>query len=74
MRLPCVHSAPSSPRLHVLTSVVVLKNAEDVAHEYGITAVPTFMLFKEGELMPEKSVLGPNANGVKSMIEENLKT
>jgi thioredoxin-like negative regulator of GroEL len=50
-----------------------IEDAEDVAHEYGITAVPTFMLFKDGDLMPEKSVLGPHAQKIRDMVAENVK-
>lgn len=47
--------------------------AEDVAMEYGVTAVPTFMIFKDGDLMPEEKIMGAHPNKVKDKIEENLK-
>lgn len=50
-----------------------IEKAEDVAQEYGVTTVPTFMLFKEGNLLPEKTVMGPHHNRVRQMIEENVK-
>lgn len=47
-----------------------IEEAEDVAMEYGISAVPTFILFKGGEKVDE--VVGPKGEMVKSMIEQNL--
>lgn len=48
-----------------------IEEAEDVAMEYGIQAVPTFILFKGGEKVDE--VLGPKDEKVQSMIEAHLK-
>jgi thiol-disulfide isomerase/thioredoxin len=48
-------------------------DAENVAQEYSVRAVPCFMLFKDGDMLPEKSVLGPHPQQVKAMIEANIK-
>lgn len=47
--------------------------AEDVANEYGVSAVPTFMLFKDGDMLPEEKISGPHHQKVRAMIEKNLK-
>ena len=47
--------------------------AEDFAGEYGVSAVPTFMLFKDGEMLPEEKISGPHHQKVREMIEKNLK-
>ena len=44
--------------------------AEDVAMEYGIQMVPSFLLFKGGEKVDEVS--GPRGEKVREMIEKNL--
>ncbi len=50
-----------------------IETAEDVANEYGVTAVPTFMLFKDGDMLPEDKIMGPQYTKVGEMIEKNLK-
>lgn len=58
-----MHIGTSSPRgylAHKNQYRMDIEAAEDVAQEYGITAVPTFLLFKDGDILPEKSVLGPH--------------
>lgn len=43
--------------------------AEDVAREYGITAMPTLMIFKDGE--KQGKIIGANLPKLVSMIEEH---
>jgi thioredoxin-like negative regulator of GroEL len=50
-----------------------IEEAEDVANEYGVSAVPTFMLFKDGDMLPENKISGPHHQRVREMIEKNLK-
>lgn len=52
-----------------------IEEAEDVAMEYGVSAVPTFMLFKDGDLLPEEKFTGAGEaqKKVRGMIEKNLK-
>ena len=50
-----------------------IENAEDVAHEYGVNAVPTFMVFKDGGMLPEEKITGPYDRQVKEAIEKCLK-
>ena len=57
-------------RLHSISDD---QKAEDVANEYGVSAVPTFMLFKDGEMLPEEKISGPHHQKVREMIEKNLK-
>ena len=42
----------------------------DVAQELGIRAMPTFLLFKDGEKVAE--VVGANEKALKAAIENNL--
>lgn len=42
----------------------------EVAQELGIRAMPTFMLFKNGEKVEE--VVGANEKALKAAIEKNL--
>ncbi|ODV96843.1 hypothetical protein PACTADRAFT_32343 [Pachysolen tannophilus NRRL Y-2460] len=41
---------------------------EEVAMEYGVSAMPTFVLFKNGEGIGK--IVGANAQGLKKAIEE----
>jgi thioredoxin 1 len=50
-----------------------IEEAEDVANEYGVSAVPTFMLFKDGDMLPEDKISGPHHLKVREMIEKNIK-
>ena len=50
-----------------------IETAEDVANEYGVSAVPTFMLFKDGDMLPEEKITGPQHQKVRSAIEKNLR-
>ena len=47
-----------------------IERAEDVAQEYGIGAVPTFLLFKDGEKVDE--VVGPKDEALREKIRQNL--
>lgn len=40
----------------------------DIAQEYGITAMPTLLFFKNGEGLGK--IIGANPNGIKKAIEE----
>ncbi|RMZ89654.1 hypothetical protein DV736_g3108, partial [Chaetothyriales sp. CBS 134916] len=53
-----------------------IDEAEDVSIEYGVNAVPTFMLFKDGDMLPEDKITGAGdaQRKVREMIEKNLKT
>lgn len=42
----------------------------DVAAELGIRAMPTFMLFKDGEKVEE--LLGANPQGLQTLVEKAL--
>ena len=44
--------------------------------EYGVNAVPTFMLFKDGDLLPQEKITGAGEaqKKVRGIIEKNLKT
>lgn len=50
-----------------------LDTAEDVAHEYSVTATPTFLIFKNGDLMPEEKIMGSHPDKVKNVLEQHLK-
>ena len=50
-----------------------IESAEDVAHEYGVNAVPTFMVFKDGGMLPEEKITGPHDRQVREAIEKCLK-
>lgn len=47
---------------------VDVDSAEDVAREYGITAMPTLMVFKDGE--NQGKIIGANLPRLVSLIEE----
>lgn len=40
----------------------------DVAQELAIRAMPTFVIFKDGEV--KRTIVGANPNAVKSAVEE----
>lgn len=44
----------------------------DVAQELGIRAMPTFLVFKDGEKVGE--VVGANPNAIKAAIEKHSAT
>ena len=52
-----------------------IEEAENVAMEFGISSVPTFMLFKDGDMLPEEKITGAGEaqRKVRSLIEKNLK-
>lgn len=50
-----------------------IEEAEDVAMEYGVSAVPSFLLFKDGDMLPEEKVTGAHHLAVRQMIEKNVK-
>lgn len=50
-----------------------IEEAEDVANEYGINAVPSFLLFKDGDMLPEEKITGAHHLKVREMIEKNVK-
>ncbi|CAF1170097.1 unnamed protein product [Adineta ricciae] len=76
---PCVRIAPKiedwSTGDHK-DDVVFLKcdvdEAEDVAKKYDIEAMPTFVLFKNGEEITR--VVGANTADLKKTIENNVKS
>ena len=45
--------------------------APDIAQELGISMMPTFKIFKDGDLMD--SVTGARGKELRGKIEENLK-
>ncbi|KAH6676480.1 putative thioredoxin [Halenospora varia] len=45
----------------------------DVAQELGITAMPTFLVFQNGEAVPTKKVVGANPTALKAAIAEAAK-
>jgi thioredoxin-like negative regulator of GroEL len=51
-----------------------IEEAEDVAMEYGVSAVPTFLLFKNGDMLPEEKITGAHHLKVKEMIVKNVKS
>lgn len=50
-----------------------IEEAEDVAQEYGVSSVPTFMLFKDGDMLPEQTITGPHHGRIRDMIVKNVK-
>lgn len=57
---------------NVLWYKMNIEEAEDVAMEYGVNAVPTFMLFKGGDLLPEEKITGTDWKKVREGIEKHL--
>ncbi|KAI1401179.1 thioredoxin-domain-containing protein [Hypoxylon fuscum] len=43
----------------------------DVSQELGITAMPTFMIFKDGNLEPAEKLVGANPNALVSMLKKH---
>lgn len=76
----CRRSHPVQPRFSWLGHLsydrykMNIEVAEGVAQEYNISAVPTYMLFKDGDMLPEQSITGPHHLRVRAMVEKNLKS
>lgn len=51
---------------------VDVEKARSVAHELQVTAMPTFVLFKDGKVVEERRVVGANVKeleeGIKSIV------
>ncbi|KAI1648678.1 thioredoxin-domain-containing protein [Daldinia loculata] len=43
----------------------------DLAQELGVTAMPTFLLFKDGELAPAEKLVGANPNALVTLLKKN---
>ncbi|KAF3065287.1 Thioredoxin [Daldinia childiae] len=44
----------------------------DLAQELGVTAMPTFLLFKDGEIEPAEKLVGANPNALVSLLRKNI--
>lgn len=69
---PCKMIAPvleelSKKHLNVVFCKVDVDEAEDVAQNYEISAMPTFLFFKNGEKI--KEVVGANRDEIKKQLE-----
>lgn len=74
---PCKMIAPKLEAMaQKLSNVVFIKvdvdEAEDVAAEYAISAMPTFKFFKNGSPLDGKDVVGANEGKIESTIAENM--
>ncbi|ODV91411.1 hypothetical protein CANCADRAFT_3115 [Tortispora caseinolytica NRRL Y-17796] len=72
---PCKAIAPVVDKMsEEFTDAVFIKvdvdQLGDIAAEYGVRAMPTFMLFKNGEKI--ETVVGANPMGLKKAIKEKL--
>lgn len=70
---PCRHISPIFEKMSeeypgVQFYKVDVDEVEDVAQEVGIRAMPTFLVFKNGEQVNE--LVGANPPGLKAMIEK----
>lgn len=70
---PCKAISPVVQKLsEENTDVQFLKvdvdNAEDIAMEYGVSAMPTFILFKDDEAIGK--IVGANVGALKQAIEQ----
>ncbi|XXG94304.1 thioredoxin trx1 [Hypoxylon texense] len=45
----------------------------ELSQELGITAMPTFMLFKDGEMEPAEKLVGANPNALVAMLKKHAK-
>ncbi|KAI0176119.1 thioredoxin-domain-containing protein [Hypoxylon sp. FL1284] len=43
----------------------------ELSQELGITAMPTFMIFKDGEMAPAEKLVGANPNALVAMLEKS---
>ncbi|KAI2614364.1 thioredoxin-domain-containing protein [Hypoxylon fragiforme] len=43
----------------------------ELSQELGITAMPTFMVFKDGNLVPAEKLVGANPNALVSMLKKH---
>ncbi|KAI1779651.1 thioredoxin domain-containing protein [Hypoxylon cercidicola] len=44
----------------------------ELSQELGITAMPTFMIFKDGEMAPVEKLVGPNPNALATMLKKHI--
>jgi thioredoxin 1 len=70
---PCKMIAPKLEELSkVYTNVIVLKvdvdQCEDIAAKYGISAMPTFKIFKNG--VPVDEFCGANAEKIEQLLKK----
>jgi thioredoxin 1 len=52
-----------------LTALFTTRQAEDIAQELGVNAMPTFHIFKDGDVM--QSVTGAKGAALEKAIKEN---
>ena len=68
---PCKRIAPEVEKLESQFNVCVVKvnidECDDIAQEFGITSLPTFLFFKEGRLFDKN--IGADMNAVRSKIQ-----
>ncbi|KAI1503106.1 thioredoxin-like protein [Biscogniauxia marginata] len=44
----------------------------ELSQELGITAMPTFMIFKDGETVPAEKLVGANPNALVALLKKNI--
>ncbi|KAI8632449.1 thioredoxin-like protein [Xylariaceae sp. FL1651] len=44
----------------------------ELSQELGITAMPTFMIFKDGEAVPADKLVGASPQGLQNLISKNI--
>lgn len=75
---PCKAIAPLYTKLASSHSVdgklafakINVDNQQALAAQYGITAMPTFMLFRDGQPLASHTVRGANPQAIQAMITE----
>ena len=64
---PVIELSDKNPNIHYVK--VNVDTLSDVSAEYGVSAMPTFMLFKDGEKV--KEIIGAKLPELRALIEEH---
>ncbi|OTB06246.1 hypothetical protein M426DRAFT_318989 [Hypoxylon sp. CI-4A] len=56
----------------ILFGKIDVDDLPELSQELGITAMPTFLLFKDGQLEPAEKIVGANPNALVALLKQNI--